>query len=116
RSPLFDVLVVLQNTEVAQHDAQLSQVAVDNLAVTIDKCEFDLIFNLTPSAEGLFIATHYSVELFEEESMLILLEKLKLVCEAVSLQPDMPLSELVIEMQEERRIKENNAGLEFNFH
>lgn len=116
RSPLFDVLVVLQNTEVAQKDAQLSNINVDSLSSTIEKCEFDLIFNLTPSANGLFIATHYSTELFEEESMLIILEKLKLVCEAVSLQPDLPLAALVIELEEEKRIKEkNNAGLEFNF-
>ncbi|MES2732838.1 MAG: condensation domain-containing protein, partial [Bacteroidota bacterium] len=116
RSPLFDVLVVLQNTEVAQKDAQRSPVAEDNLAVTIDKCEFDLVFNLTPTAEGLFIATHYSAALFEEESILILLEKLKLVCEVASIQLDMPLSELVIELEEEKRMKKNNAGLEFNFH
>ncbi len=115
RSPLFDVLVIMQNTHVTEIDTELEGINVSMLGVEVDICEFDLTFNLIPDGDQLQMAVHYSTELFEEESILILLEKLYLICETVSRQPVIQLEDIPVELAEERALKEKKVDLEFNF-
>ncbi|MGB5930209.1 MAG: amino acid adenylation domain-containing protein, partial [Cyclobacteriaceae bacterium] len=83
-SPLFDILLVLQNTGTADNALRMDGLQVDSHGISVDKCEFDIIFNVLPDEENITINAHYSDELFEGDTILILLEKLKLILDRVS--------------------------------
>jgi amino acid adenylation domain-containing protein len=115
QSPLFDVLVVFQNTDVTNIEITLDGLKVEDMGGDLEKCEFDIIFNFIPTKKGILLNTHYSNELYEEETILIMMKKLELICKAIAAQPEIKLQDINIELEEEKKIKENKVSLDFNF-
>ena len=115
QSPLFDVLVVFQNTEITEIDIALDGLSVEDLGGDLEKCEFDIIFNFIPTEKGILLNTHFSDELYEAETILIMTKKFELICQAIAAQPQVKLQDINIELEEEKKIKENNVSLDFNF-
>ena len=115
QSPLFDVLVVLQNTDITNVRIALNGLSVEDLGGDLEKCEFDIIFNFIPTEKGILLNTHYSDELYEDETILIMMKRLELICQTIIEQPQVKLLDINIELEEEKKIKENKASLDFNF-
>ncbi|QXV63861.1 amino acid adenylation domain-containing protein [Mucilaginibacter sp. 21P] len=64
RSPLFDVMAVLQETEVSGKLEGLRGLKVSSLETADKISKFDLTFSFTPSGETLELAIEYNTDLF----------------------------------------------------
>lgn len=116
RSPFFDILLVLQNTAISAEYDDLSGLSVNNVDVNIEKSEFDLVLNVIPTGENLSVVAHYNTEIFEEITIHILMEKWKKIFHDICKNPQIPLNEIVVQLDEEAKLKENTTNLEFNFN
>jgi acyl carrier protein len=115
RTPLFDVVVVMQTADMATPDAALNGMEISNLGSSINRCEFDLLINIIPSETQFILSAHYSAELFEEATVQIMLEKLRLIVESVTSQPATLLQDIPLLVEEEKKIMAKEVSLEFNF-
>ncbi|UCH93412.1 MAG: amino acid adenylation domain-containing protein, partial [Candidatus Aminicenantes bacterium] len=67
RNPLFDVMIVLQNTE--QSELQAEGIKISRLVTAAKISKFDLTFNFIEIGEGLCLKIEYSTELFLESRL-----------------------------------------------
>ncbi|MCP4989137.1 MAG: AMP-binding protein, partial [Colwellia sp.] len=102
-TPLFQVMLVLQNQE--REMSRLPVAAADErlLATGSVRANFDLTFWLWPQGEGLRCDLEYNVDLFDEPSMVRLLARYRRLLSAVLADPDQPLSELPLLGSSEQR-------------
>ena len=94
RSPLFDVLVVLQNTSLEGTFAQIEGVEIENYGVEDELAKYDLTFNFSESEEGLYLKLNYNTDLFEQRFIVQLLDQLKRVLETVASQANSAISKM----------------------
>ncbi|HEX2225193.1 MAG TPA: amino acid adenylation domain-containing protein, partial [Thermoanaerobaculia bacterium] len=93
RPPLFQVLVVLQNTPAAWPD--LPEVAVEAMAVDGDSAKFDLTLALAEAGDGSLTGSlEYVVDLFDRSTVLRLLGHLGRTLESIAKAPRRRLSEI----------------------
>src|SRR5436305_6314252 len=101
RSPLFQVMFVLQNTPVAViHD--LAGVRVKELAQASTTSKFDLTLFVAESEQGLHCQLEYRTDLFEQETITRLLTHFQILLEGVVQNAHLPLSELPLLTDTER--------------
>jgi amino acid adenylation domain-containing protein len=102
RSPLFQVLFVLQN-------APRGQMKLGNLTLSPQEADrsiiakFDITLSVTEFPQGLGVVVKYNTDLFETASMTRLLDHFRTLVEEVVADPERPLSAITLLSEAERR-------------
>jgi aspartate racemase len=91
-SPLFQAMLVLQNTPPAT--LVLREAEAHPLAVAGEMIEFDLTLSLTEKAEGLRASLAYNTDLFDAGTIERMLGHYQVLLEAVAAEPDRRLADL----------------------
>jgi amino acid adenylation domain-containing protein len=91
-SPLFQVMLVLQNTRNTQ--LQLPGVSLEPLELDSDIVKFDLMLTLTEAEQGLAGWLRYNTDLFEAETIARMVGHFEVLVESVLRNPEQRLSEL----------------------
>ena len=93
-SPLFQVMLALQNNETAE--LTLPDVEVQFEAADLTIAKFDLTLNVAQDAEGLALDWEYNQDLFKAETVARLARHFEALIQAALTQPERPLAELDI--------------------
>ncbi|WP_229796441.1 non-ribosomal peptide synthetase, partial [Saccharothrix coeruleofusca] len=101
RTPLFDVMVVLQNAGRAL--PVLPGLAVSEHPMTRQAANFDLSIDFTEGDAGLHCLVEYSTDLFDAATVRRLGEHLVVLLEGVTAEPDRPVGALPLLTPSERR-------------
>jgi amino acid adenylation domain-containing protein len=102
RSPLFQVLFVLQNAP--RGPMKLGNLTLSPLeANRTISAKFDITLSVTEMPQGLGVVAKYNMDLFEAASMARLLEHFRIVLEEVVADPERPLSTITLLSEDERR-------------
>ncbi|HYO11935.1 MAG TPA: condensation domain-containing protein, partial [Thermoanaerobaculia bacterium] len=99
RSPLFQVLLVLQTAPTV---LELPGLRLDLLEVESGIAKFDLTFSLTETAGGLELSLEYDRDLFDAATVRRMSEHLRTLLEGLTGNPDLRLSELPLLTEAER--------------
>ncbi|WP_308424187.1 condensation domain-containing protein, partial [Pedobacter psychrotolerans] len=96
RNPLFDVMMVLQNTDVytLHKDPAVLKVRSYQQRATSIGSKFDLQFTFFESGDGLDLQLEYNTDLYERATMDRMLGHFQSLVSAVLAAPDMRLSDL----------------------
>ncbi len=102
RSPLFDVMVVLQNNET-------TTVEFDGLNLSPYKTEntfskFDMTYNFSETGEGLFCGIEYNTDIYSADRIKRMAEHLKLLISSVLESPESRIKDFEIIPEEERNL------------
>ncbi len=100
RSPLFQVMFVLQNTP--REELQMGELRVQALAVASETANFDLSLVVEERATGLQLGLEYRSELFSAESMQRMLEHYRVLLAAAVVQPECLVQDLPLMSNAER--------------
>ncbi|MFL5745679.1 MAG: amino acid adenylation domain-containing protein [Niastella sp.] len=106
RSVLFDVMVVLQNTELDQLNRQNTQAALQVTELRGGEqvySKFDLLFNFLEKDAGIDLRIEYNSDLFDQATILRLGDHLEALLEDILVRPSIPLQQLDYLRQEEKR-------------
>ncbi len=103
RSPLFQVMLILQNTPFGMVPApDLAGVSVLPLGIAGTTSKFDLTLSLTETEQGLDCVLEYSTDLFEEAFITRMLAHFQTLLEGVLQNPQARLSDLSFLTEVER--------------
>jgi amino acid adenylation domain-containing protein len=102
RSPLFDVLFIMQNTPlevfVRQHGSARALPAgaihAADLPVRKSPAKFDLTLSMGEAGDRIYASLEYSTDLFDDETITQLLGHFEILLEAVALGPERRLSSI----------------------
>jgi amino acid adenylation domain-containing protein len=100
RSPLFQVLFLLQNMRTSPLD--LPGLAAGVVEYPAERVQFDLAFTAFEWDEGLVLAAPYSTDLFDRSTVRRMLDHARRLLEAVVEDPERPLSEVPLLSEAER--------------
>ena len=89
RSPLFDVLIVLQNNEVEPF--KLDGATISDFSIDHDKAQFDLTFEFNESNGALNLNLNFKTKLYRAETIVRLIEQLQVLATEVTENPQMPI-------------------------
>ncbi|GAA1607134.1 hypothetical protein GCM10009679_08710 [Saccharothrix algeriensis] len=106
--PLFQVMLTLQNNADARVELPGLDCVVEQVGVPAAK--FDLSFDLTETAEGMAGVLEYATDLFDESSVLALVERFQRVLAAVVADPRVQVSDIEILTPAERRTLLHDAN------
>jgi aspartate racemase len=101
RTPLFQVMLVLQNTPDSSLD--LPGLTSSDYPAAQTRANFDLTLWMSDGIEGLSGILEYNADLFEAVSMTRMLENFEFLLEGIVADPDRHLSTLSIAIDRERR-------------
>ncbi|MFP2963496.1 amino acid adenylation domain-containing protein, partial [Myxococcus sp. 1LA] len=101
RSPLFQVMFVLQNTPSVE--LHLPDLTLSGMVGESHTSKFDLTLELNETPEGVLVGAVYNSDLFEPETMDRLIGHLRVLVEAAVQAPDTRLAELPLLGEVERR-------------
>ena len=101
-TPLFQVMLILQNTE--QADFNLDGLTVQSQPLPHNTAKFDLTMELQEIEEGLSGSLEYATDLFVEETMQRLLDHWLLLLQGIVAQPQTVIHRLPLLSQEEQQI------------
>jgi amino acid adenylation domain-containing protein len=102
-SPLFQVLLVLQNTPLSlDRTGQGSGPAWDSLDVQLATAKFDLTFALSENEEGLTGLLEYGTDLFDRSTANRMVEHFRTLLSSASSDPDRPIWALDLLPESER--------------
>ncbi|MDQ3810178.1 MAG: amino acid adenylation domain-containing protein, partial [Chloroflexota bacterium] len=102
RTPLFQVLFVMQNTPRA--NPRLPGIDVEPLRIQTDTAKFDLSLSLEPATDGLAATLEYATDLFEADTARRMLGHWQVLLEAIAANPDQAVADLPLLSQAERRM------------
>src|SRR5262249_32864049 len=103
RTPLFQVLFVLQNTP--QQPLELVGLSVDPLEIAPETANFDLWLNLSETPEGLRGWFDYSTDLFDAATTTRMGRHFQTLLEAIVDAPQAPLASLpLLQPDEQQRL------------
>jgi len=116
RTPLFQVMLVLQNTPGSA--LELPGLTSSSYPVAQStRSNFDLTLWMSDGIEGLTGILEYNADLFEAISMTRMLENFQFLLEGIVADPDQHLSTLSISIdRERRRISAGGSDTEAKFH
>ncbi|HEX9733566.1 MAG TPA: amino acid adenylation domain-containing protein [Thermoanaerobaculia bacterium] len=110
-SPLFQVMLVLQNA--VFDPIELPGLTVQGLKVAFDQVRFDLSLELTQSAEGLYGALGYNVDLFDRTTARRMMDQWRNLLDGAVTAPDCPcglLSLLTPAQRHQAELEWNDTG------
>ncbi|MBB4677123.1 non-ribosomal peptide synthase/polyketide synthase [Crossiella cryophila] len=111
RTPLFQAMIVLQNTPDQQPG--LGDLAVEELPMPVVAATFDLLFQFVDTPHGLHLAVNYNTDLFDRGTAERLAEHLGSLLDALGRDPEQRLADLpLLGPAERHRIltEWNNTG------
>jgi non-ribosomal peptide synthetase component F len=101
RSPLFQVMFILQNAPVRAQ--RLPGLALEMLDVHSGSSTFDLTLSMAEEADGMDAAIEFNTDLFDASTIESMLEHFQVLLEGVVADPDQPVSRLPLLTADERR-------------
>lgn len=101
RSPLFDVLLVMENNE--ETTAELADLVLSPIEIPRTISKFDLSFYFSETTDGLHVLLEYNTDLFDAFRMEKMLLHLQEICRQVIHQIDNPIKTLQLTSSEEKR-------------
>ncbi len=101
RSPLFQVLFVLQNA--TAEILRLPGLEASEIMANTETAKFDLTLGLTESGGELYGSLQYNVDLFEAATIERLVQHYELLLQSIATQPDQQLSQLPLLLDDDRR-------------
>ncbi|MEN7551664.1 amino acid adenylation domain-containing protein [Rapidithrix thailandica] len=105
RSPLFDIMLVLQNTTDIQLETTVKNIPVKPLVYTNESSKFDLTWFFVETEQGLLLRMEYNTDLYEEATIEQLKNHFLLLLQAMLRQPETPIDELaILQPQEEKQL------------
>lgn len=97
RSPLFDVMIILQNAQVRRSDARqhFGNIKISSYELDVHVVsKLDLTFDFTELEEGLQTTIEYNSDIYDQHTALQWLRHLEQVIQAVIEEPAIPVGEL----------------------
>jgi len=94
RSPIFDVMVVLQNNE--QGELTLGETKLNFLPSLFNRSKFDLTFGFVEVAEGLQVNIEYNTDLFKEATITRMVQHLETLIKNVLVNPKVEIGQVAI--------------------
>jgi amino acid adenylation domain-containing protein/non-ribosomal peptide synthase protein (TIGR01720 family) len=114
RSPLFQVMLVLQN--IRQQELRLPGIRLSGFTPAVEAPKFDLMLTLGESASGIVCSLSYASDLFERATMERLLEHFQLVLRAMAETPQRRIAETSLLTGAERQttlLEWNRTSVDF---
>jgi hypothetical protein len=116
RSPLFDVMVDFK--EESQELGHLSsreglEVSRFENSHAVSKFDFDIVF--TQAGDQLWGVVEYNTDLFQPDTIAILLKRLTRIIGQVTAHPDLPLARIDGRIEEEMELEGDVRNIDFNF-
>jgi hypothetical protein len=111
RSPLFQVKMALQNAPV--EELSLPGLTLSPISVTNETAKFDLLLNLTDTAQGLSASLQFDADLFDESTPERMLNRFHTLLDRVVERPDATLQDLVAALVEEDKREQMGRRGEF---
>ncbi len=114
RSPIFDVMVVLQNIEAT--DFSLDKVKISEFESGFSVAKFDLTFEFVETKEGLWLALNYNTNLFSEPKIENIVGHLKQLMQSLIENVNTPISILNILSESEKQrllVELNNTSTNY---
>ena len=109
---LFDVMLVYQNPEFdLQNGIVLNELKLTPYSIDIKFCRMPLVFNLFESNLKLKGLIEYNVDLFEKDTIEVIISKFIRILEEIALYPDIKLA-----MIDYRSEQEKNSAFDFDFN
>ncbi len=103
RSPLFQVVFVLQNTPEIP-EMKFGNAVVENSIPVYRTSQFDLHFSVTESKEGLFVEVTYCTDLFMKATIYRLTAHFEQLLQAVAAQPEVKAARVKLMSAEELQL------------
>ncbi|MGH8549116.1 MAG: non-ribosomal peptide synthetase, partial [Methylococcales bacterium] len=101
RSPLFQVMFVLQNAPV--RSLELPGISLSPMEIETQTAKFDLTLGMTETPEGLSASWEYNADLFDEATVKRMAAHFEVLLTGLLADPDRRLSELPLLTENERR-------------
>jgi amino acid adenylation domain-containing protein len=101
-SPVFQVMIVLQNAPTLTGATSLSGTEFAAVRMADDTEKYDLTLNCTEHGDGVRLSLSYNPDLFDEASARRLLDHLQKLLEEAAADPDRPISRIPLTGGEER--------------
>ena len=116
RSPLFDIMVQILNSE-ASNESNLNteRESVDGFKQKITTSSFDMIFDLVVEEDNIRGVIKYNTDLFEEESMIILRSRFYNFLEGILNNPETEIDRLNFKTDEEAENSKVVLSQDFDF-
>jgi amino acid adenylation domain-containing protein/non-ribosomal peptide synthase protein (TIGR01720 family) len=109
RTPLFQVMFILQNAPASVH--QLPGLTLTQIDVETGTSTFDLTLSATEDVEGVALAVEYCTDLFTEGTIHRLLTHYRVLLEGIVADPACPIDRLPLLSAEERSTLLNWGGV-----
>ncbi|WP_108802861.1 non-ribosomal peptide synthetase [Aquimarina sp. Aq107] len=107
RSPLFQVMFVLQNKE-ENPEYKLGDVTLKSGPYTYEKSQFELIFSVTETPKGLSVGVKYCSDLFKEETIVQLAQHYKNLIHSVLDNPNQNINNIeFLDVDEKQELLES---------
>jgi amino acid adenylation domain-containing protein len=100
RSPLFQVMMTLQNAP--ERQVELSGLVLEPVALSLESSKFDLSFGFAEQPSGLFGGLVFDLDLFEPETAARWTRHLRVLLDEAVAAPDTPIAELPLLTPEEQ--------------
>src|SRR5262249_37026457 len=114
RSPLFQVMFVLQNAPMSS--LELPELTIKQLERESRTTKFDLTISMMESKQGLIGEIEYNSDLFEAATIARMIEHYQVLLENIVTNPSTPINELAIMSSAERAeilIEWNKTAVEY---
>ncbi|HEY3581938.1 MAG TPA: amino acid adenylation domain-containing protein, partial [Pyrinomonadaceae bacterium] len=113
RTPLFQVMFALQNAPMGE--LELRGLKLEQLAVASDTAKFDVMLIMIERETSLFGWCDYSTDLFDEATVVRMLEHWRVLLAAAVDQPEMSLAELPLlsEAEQQQVFEWNRTEVEY---
>ncbi|HEU5230386.1 MAG TPA: condensation domain-containing protein, partial [Ktedonobacteraceae bacterium] len=102
-TPLINVLFVMQNVPDIQNVASLSELTVSPIGdMTAQQAKFDVAFFLMEGPEGLRGRVNYNADLFEKDTIALMVQRYETLLQSIIAHPDHPIHVLEIATANDR--------------
>ena len=116
RSPLFDAALVFLNFKSEQEiEERFEGLEIEEYPLNFTKSELDIRFTFKMMEKQLYLNVEYAVDLFEEASIQLMIERFKKLIEQIIKSPNSRLKDLDLTLEEENGLKEEATSYDFNF-
>jgi 3-oxoacyl-(acyl-carrier-protein) synthase/acyl carrier protein len=88
QNPLFDIMVVLQNIDSVPEKVTMGSATIRPYKFDFTTSKYDLIFTFSESKKGLVASIEYRVDLFQDQTISLLFQRLESIMNSITKQPD----------------------------
>jgi|GEM_PF-3180985 len=111
RSPLFDVMIVLHDSDMGLPAGSVAGLGFKEYSQPVSGSKFDLSFHFLEKGEDLLLSVNYNTDLFDEAHIDLLLEHLEVLLERLPASAGTPVAEVdCISSAERKRLLETFSG------